>query len=31
MGRITVLRSDELIDKYADLCAAIRGLTTEVG
>ncbi len=31
MGRLTVLRSDELIDKYANLCAAIRRLTTEVG
>ena len=31
MGRLTVLRSDELIDKYTDLCAAIRGLTKEVG
>lgn len=30
MGRVTVLRSDELIDKYADLCAAIRRLTKEV-
>lgn len=30
MGRLTVLRSDELIDKYADLCAAIRRLTKEV-
>ena len=30
MGRLTVLRSDELIDKYADLCAAIRQLTKEV-
>ena len=31
MGRITVLRSDELIDKYSDLCAAIHRLTREVG
>ena len=31
MGRLTVLRSDELIDKYADVCAAIRQLTKEVG
>ena len=31
MGRLTVLRSDELIDRYADLCAAIRRLTKEVG
>ena len=31
MGRITVLRGDELIDRYADLCAAIRRLTKEVG
>ena len=30
MGRITVLRGDELIDRYADLCAAIRRLTKEV-
>lgn len=30
MGRITVLRSDELIDRYADLCAVIRRLTKEV-
>ena len=30
MGRLTVLRSDELIDKYTDLCAAIRRLTKEV-
>lgn len=30
MGRLTVLRSDKLIDKYADLCAAIRRLTKEV-
>lgn len=29
-GRITVLRGDELIDRYADLCAAIRRLTKEV-
>ena len=31
MGRLTVLRSDELIDRYADLCAAIRRLPKEVG
>ena len=30
MGRLTVLRGDELIDKYADVCAAIRKLTREV-
>ena len=30
MGRITVLRSDELIDKYAALCAEIRRLTKKV-
>ena len=30
MGRLTILRSDELIDKYTDLCAAIRRLTKEV-
>ena len=30
MGRLTVLRSDELIDKYSDVCAAIRRLTKEV-
>lgn len=30
MGQLTVLRSDELIDKYADLCVAIRRLTKEV-
>ncbi len=30
MGRLTFLRSDELIDKYADLCAANRRLTEEV-
>ena len=30
MGRLTVLRSDELIDKYADVCAAVRRLTKEV-
>ena len=30
MGRLTVLRSDELIDRYADLCAAIRRMTKEV-
>ena len=29
MGRLTVLRGDELIDKYADVCAAIRKLTRE--
>lgn len=31
MGRLTILRSDELIDKYADLCAAIGRLVKEVG
>jgi len=31
MGRITVLRSDELIDRYSDLCAAVSKLTKEVG
>ncbi len=31
MGRISVLRSDELIDKYTDLCAAISRLAKEVG
>ena len=31
MGRLTVLRSDELINRYADLCAAIRRLTKGVG
>ena len=30
MGRLTVLRSDELIDKYADVCVAIRRLTKKV-
>ncbi len=30
MGRITVLRSDELIDRYSDLCAAVSRLTREV-
>ena len=30
MGRLTVLRSDELIDKYTDLCAVIHRLTKEV-
>ena len=30
MGRLTVLRGDELIDKYADVCAALRKLTREV-
>ena len=30
IGRLTILRSDELIDKYTDLCAAIRRLTKEV-
>ena len=30
MGRFTVLRSDELIDKYTDLCAAIHRLTKDV-
>ncbi len=31
MGKITVLRSDELIDRYSDLCAAVSRLTREVG
>ncbi len=31
MGRISVLRSDELIDKYTDLCATISRLAKEVG
>jgi len=31
MGKITVLRSDELIDRYSDLCAAVSRLTKEVG
>ena len=30
MGRLTVLRSDELIDRYTDVCAAVRRLTKEV-
>lgn len=30
MGRVTVLRGDELIDRYADLCAAVHRLTKEV-
>jgi len=30
MGKITVLRSDELIDRYSDLCAAVSSLTKEV-
>lgn len=30
MGRLTVLRSDELIDKYTNLCSVIRRLTKEV-
>ena len=30
MGRLTVLRSDELIDRYIDVCAAVRRLTKEV-
>ena len=30
MGRLTVLRSDELIDKYAYLCAAVNKLTEVV-
>lgn len=30
MGRLTVFRSDELIDKYTDLCAALHRLTKEV-
>jgi len=31
MGKITVLRSDELIDRYSDMCAALSRLTREVG
>ncbi|MCM1149748.1 MAG: plasmid mobilization relaxosome protein MobC [Butyricicoccus sp.] len=31
MGRLTILRSDELIDKYADVCAMIRRLTKAAG
>lgn len=31
MGRLTVLRSDELIDRYTDVCAAVGHLTKEVG
>jgi len=31
MGKINVLRSDELIDRYSDLCAAVSRLTKEVG
>jgi len=30
MGRITVLRSDELIDKYADLCQKLARISREV-
>ena len=30
MGRLTVLRSDELIDRYTDVCAAVGRLTKEV-
>ena len=30
MGQLTVLRSDELIDKYTDVYAAIRRLTKEI-
>jgi len=30
MGRITVLRSDELIDKYADLCQKLAHISREV-
>lgn len=30
MGRLTILRSDELIDKYTNLCATIHRLTKEV-
>ncbi len=30
MGRLTVLRSDELLDRYADLCEQVSRLT-EVG
>lgn len=31
MGRLNILHSDELVDRYADLCAAIRKLTKAVG
>ena len=31
MGRLTILRSDELIDKYADVCESIRRLTKAAG
>ena len=30
MGRLTVLRGDELIDKYADVCEAVGKLTRKV-
>lgn len=30
MGQLTILRSDERIDKYADLCVEIRRLTKKV-
>ena len=30
MGWLTILRGDKLIDKYADVCSAIRKLTREV-
>ena len=30
-GRLTVLRSDELIDRYADVCAALHRLTKAAG
>ena len=29
MGWLTVLRSDDLIDQYADVCAAVRALIRE--
>jgi len=30
MGRLQILHSDELMDKYADLCMAIRRLAKKV-
>ena len=30
MGRIQVLRSDELIDRYADLCQKLARISKEV-
>ena len=29
MGRLTVLRGDDLIDRYADVCVAVRALIRE--